>query len=162
VEEIHKILHKGLIAQSSSKQRPSQSPSQSVERDCNNGASEASSSNKFAVQNPWHKNKEQRATRTESDEDLAFTALKDSDVYRSLLSTVEWYRDSFLIGTFFADRRCAERNSNEGENVQICIGNTGVNKNAIPKYHPSTAMAHPLLISAAESYLRSIAAVDLL
>ena len=32
----------------------------------------------------------------------------------------------------------------------------------IPKSDPSTAMGHPLLLSAAENYLKSIAAVDLL
>lgn len=162
VEEIRKMVHRGLIGKSSSKQSPSQSPSQSVERGYNSGPSEASSNNRFVVRNPWHKNKEQRATTAESDEDLAFTVSKDSDAYLSLLSTAKWYRDSFLIGTLFADRRSAERNSRRGENIQILIGNTGVNKNAIPKSDPSTAMAHPLLISAAESYLRSIAAVDML
>jgi len=162
VEEIRKMVHRGLIAKSSSKQSPSQSPSQSVERGYNSGASEASSNNRFVVRNPWHKNKEQRATTAESDEDLAFTVSKDSDAYLSLLSTVKWYRDSFLIGTLFADRRSAERNSRRGENIQILIGITGVKKNAIPKSDPSTAMAHPLLISAAESYLRSISAVDML
>ncbi len=162
VEEIRKMVHRGLIAKSSSKQSPSQSPSPSlsVERNYNSGASEASSNNQFVVRNPWHKNNEQRATTAEKDEDLAFTVSKDSDAYRSLLSTVKWYRDSFLIGTLIADRRSAEWNSSE--NMQILIGNTGVNKNAIQKSDPSTAMAHPLLISAAESYLRSIAAVDML
>jgi hypothetical protein len=164
VEEIRKMVHRGLIAKSSSKQSPSQSPSpsQSVERNYNSGASEASSNNQFVVRNPWHKNNEQRATTADKDEDLAFTVSKDSDAYQSLLSTVKWYRDSFFIGNLFADRRSAERNSGRGENMQILIGNTGINKNAIPKSDPSTAMAHPLLISAAECYLRSIAAVDML
>jgi hypothetical protein len=162
VEEIRKTVHRGLVAKSSSKQRPSQSPSHSVERGYNSGASEASSNNQFVVRNPWHTNKEQRATTAESDENLAFTVSKDSDAYQSLLSTVKWYRDSFLIGTLFADRRSTERNSRRGENMQILIGNTGVDKNAIPKSDPSTAMAHPLLISSAERYLRSIAAVDML
>ncbi|KAL3808938.1 hypothetical protein ACHAXA_003558 [Cyclostephanos tholiformis] len=160
VEEIRKIVLMGITSQSSSKQRPSQSLSQRVELDDTGGASEpASSSNQFTIRNPWHKNKEHRAITTESDEDLAFSVSKDSDQYQNILSTVKWYRDSFLIGTSFADQRCAERESNKEKKF---MGNTSIRKNAIPKSDPSTAMAHPLLISSAESYLRSIAAVDML
>jgi hypothetical protein len=156
VEEIRKLVLRGLTAQSSSKLRPSQSPSQSFECGSNSGASEpASSSNQFAVRNLWQTNKEQRATTSESDEDLAFSVSKDSDAYRNILSTVKWYRDSFFIGTSFADQRSAERSSNKREDTQSLFGNPGVSD-------PSSAMAHPLLMSASENYLRSIAAVDLL
>jgi hypothetical protein len=160
VEEIRKIVLRGITTQSSSKQRPSQSSPQPVELDNTDGTSEpASSSNQFSIRNPWQKNKDHRATTTESDDDLAFSVSKDSDQYRSILSTVKWYRDYFLIGTSFADQRCAERDSNKGK---MFMDKTSINMDAIPKSDPSTAMAHPLLISSAESYLRSIAAVDML
>lgn len=158
VEEIRKIVLRGITAQSSSKQGPSRSSPQPVELDDTVGTSEpASSRNQFSIRNPRQKNKEHRATATGSVEDLAFSISKESDQYKSILSTVKWYRDSFLIGISFADERCAERESNEGNMVM-----NKTNINAIPKSDPSTAMAHPLLISSAESYLRSIAAVDML
>mmetsp|Transcript_21556 Transcript_21556/g.46886 ORF Transcript_21556/g.46886 Transcript_21556/m.46886 type:complete len:266 (-) Transcript_21556:349-1146(-) len=173
LEEVRKIFIRGLTAQgrSSGDNQRARSPSQKVERGNNSDTSEQKNSGeKILVRPPLQEDTKQQATVTESDEDLAFTIRKDSDTYRNIFSTVQWYRDSFLIGSAFADERSAERQGNrrqdekiqtKGENVQT-IGNQSVNQSVIPKSDPSTAMGHPLLLSAAESYIRSIAAVDLL
>jgi len=88
-----------------------------------------------------------------------------------IFATVQWYRDSFLIGSDYADKRSVER-SREKERIEkeknnhqlFSIGNYNKNeeKNIIPNSDPDTAYAHTLLLSAGENYLRSIAAVDLL
>lgn len=90
---------------------------------------------------------------------------------RNIFSTVQWYRDQFLIGSDYADQRSVER-PNEAvrhdERLQQFIGENQLTGNFragisfIPKSDPATAMGHPLLLSAGENYLRSIAAVDLL
>jgi len=105
------------------------------------------------------------------DNKLAFTFSKDSDTYQNIFSTVQWYRDSFLIGSDYADKRSIER-SNEKESTEeknnhqlFSIGKHYKNeekKNIIPNSDPDTAYAHTLLLSAGENYLNSIAAVDLL
>lgn len=112
---------------------------------------------------------------TENDEHddnkLAFTVTKDSDTYQNIFATVQWYRDSFLIGSDYADKRSLER-SREKERIEkeknnhqlFSIGNYNKNeeKNIIPNSDPDTAYAHTLLLSAGENYMRSINAVDLL
>jgi len=100
-------------------------------------------------------------TTTENNEakEFAFTISRDSDTYRSILSTACWYRDSLLVGSTCAAQRIdVEQNDvNNQENIKITPENsTKIN------IDPSTSMAHPLLLSTAENYLRSIAAVDLL
>ena len=113
-------------------------------------------------------------SKGDDGEELAFTVSKDSDTYRNILSTVQWYRDSFIIGSAYADQRSVERNQeltqnniveNNKQQLMVSIGNMqkdALERTVIPKSDPSTAMGHPLLLSAAENYLKSIAAVDLL
>jgi len=114
----------------------------------------------------------QQDTAKGSDEELTFDISKDSDTYRKIISTVKWHRDSFLIGSAFADQRSDEQQvsrkkgatihgQTSGENVQL-MGKQSPNQSAIPKSDPLTAMGHPILLSAGVSYIRSVAAVDLL
>lgn len=124
------------------------------------------SKDKNSVRTQRQKNKaEQRAAVESNDGELAFTIDKDSDTYRNIISTVEWYRDSFLIGSEFADQRNARRKA-ERENADklqmMGVNAPYVHESSIPKCDPSAATCHPLLLSAGESYIRSIAAVDLL
>jgi len=194
IGEVRKIVLRSLKAQGSTpngdtqQQRtpPTSRPaSQEVDKGSNSdnkrgedSSEEQSSSSISAKNNTFrHGQKEkaatvQRATIAVYDEELAFTVSKESDTYRNILSTVQWYRDSFLIGSSFADRRNAERkvvhNHNDvkvdssGEKLlhhHQSIMDQGV---IIPKSDPSTATGHPLLLSAFENYVRSTYAVDLL
>lgn len=106
----------------------------------------------------------QPATVEKASDELAFTISKDSDTYQKIFSNVQWYRDSFLIGSTYADQRSEERGANRrnGSDKAIFTENAVADYNSITDSDPSTAMAHPLLLSSAESYLRSIACVDLL
>ena len=102
-------------------------------------------------------------------DNLAFTISKDSDMYKNIFSTVQWYRDSYLIGSSAADQRSEERSgaSREQSNLQmISLNGSYLSANhqhsvALPKPDPETAIGYPLLLSVAENYVRSIAA-DLL
>ena len=54
----------------------------------------------------------------EEQQELAFKISKDSDTYKNIFSTVQWYRDSFLIGSDFADTRSAQRGKRASEQEQ--------------------------------------------
>ena len=151
LEEVRKIALRGLKAQGTSGDNQRERvASQEVDRSNNGDTSERpSSNNKTLVRTPRREKIVQKSTATESDDDLAFTVSKESDTYRNIFSTVQWYRDSFLIGSTFADERSAERKAiysghsekmqSSGENEHI-IGNGIVNQSIIPKSDPSTAM----------------------
>jgi len=189
IGEVRKIVLRSLKAQGSSangdtqQQRtsPSRSASQEVAKGSNSdskrgddSSEERSSSSISAKNNSFrHGKKEkttvQRATKTENDEELVFTVSKESDTYRNVLSTVQWYRDSFLIGSSFADRRNAERKVVHNDNdikvreKLLHYHQSSMDQGVvIPKSDPSTATGHPLLLSAFENYVRSTYAVDLL
>jgi len=194
IGEVRKIVLRSLKAQGSTansdtqQQRTppsSRSASQEVAKGSNNNSkrgddtSEERSISSISVKNNTlrHGQKEkttvQRATAAENDEELAFTVSKESDTYRNVLSTVQWYRDSFLIGSSFADRRSAERKvmhndndvkvDNSGEKLLLHHHQSSMDQSVIiPKSDPSTATGHPLLLSAFENYVRSTYAVDLL
>ncbi|KAL7528771.1 hypothetical protein ACHAXR_002622 [Thalassiosira sp. AJA248-18] len=169
LEEVRKLALRGLQTQSSNGDNRSRAISQEVERrnGADVGTSEQSSSrNEKLITTSRQENISQHQESTAVEEELAFTISKDSDTYRNIFSTVQWYRDSFLIGSTFADQRSVERKRKDeiqirGDNVHI-IGKQSSNQSVIPKSDPATAMGHPLLLSAAENYIRSIAAVDLL
>ncbi|KAL7468892.1 hypothetical protein ACHAXS_009139 [Conticribra weissflogii] len=47
--------------------------------------------------------------KEEGGEDLAFTIGKESETYKKIYSMVQWYRDTYLVGTEFADQRDVQR-----------------------------------------------------
>lgn len=110
----------------------------------------------------------------EKEDELAFTIAKDSDTYKKIFAMVQWYRDSFLVGCEFADRRSEEKQSNTDssrdyaatDNLNIFSRNNS--NTTLPKQYTNlnasnfTGMGHPLLLSAAENYISSKNAVDLL
>ncbi|KAL3786279.1 hypothetical protein HJC23_005357 [Cyclotella cryptica] len=111
------------------------------------------------------------------DDDLAFTISKDSETYKNIFSMVQWYRDSSIVGSEFADRRSAERechNSLDSEEKKFAeISNKIFNRNAnykslvesgdvYPKASDFTGTGHPLLAGLAESYIKSPHAIDVL
>ncbi|KAL7426130.1 hypothetical protein ACHAXH_000236 [Discostella pseudostelligera] len=163
LEEIRKIALRGIIS-AQNRGRTVTPSHDDVEE--NTGSSSASSSsvtewiekNHSTIPSP---SSSSTSTSNNGEKELAFTISRDSETYRSIISTACWYRDSVLIRSTFADQRIeinAEQNDiNNQEKIKIPTENpTKIN------IDPSTAMAHPLLLSAAENYLRSIAAVDLL
>lgn len=174
LDEVRKIALRGLETQVSGSGGNSSEPaaSREVGRRSNidgNTSKQPSSGNKAMSKTPLQEKASQQATIVGCDEDLTFTVEKDTDAYRNIMSTVKWYRDSFLIGSDFADKRSSDR-AGDSENDEIQNNGTKLhitsvhrsNRITIPTSDPSTAMGHPLLLSAAENYIRSIAAVDLL
>jgi len=156
---------------------------QSVQVDSNNNVKQENCNNSTATKHNTTKDKKienniqsikHNAPDNNDEHDdnkLAFTVSKDSDTYQNIFATIQWYRDSFLIGSDYADKRSVER-SREKEVIEkeknthqlFSIGKQNKNeeKNIIPNSDPDTAYAHTLLLSAGENYLKSIAAVDLL
>ncbi|KAL9179796.1 hypothetical protein ACHAXT_007766 [Thalassiosira profunda] len=169
VEEVRKIALRGLKGGKEPTQ-DQDAPRVATPADDAGASGQASSSK--SITSTQHKGKSTRqAMGAEDGEELAFTIDRDSDTYKSIFSTVQWYRDQFMIGTDFADRRSAERKGGNthspevqsvGESVMGIIGSQTTKRSDIPLSDPTTAMAHPLLLSSAESYVRSVAAVDLL
>lgn len=47
--------------------------------------------------------------KEEEKEELAFTIEKGSETYKNIYTMVQWYRDSYIVGTEFADQRSAQR-----------------------------------------------------
>mmetsp|Transcript_21867 Transcript_21867/g.45510 ORF Transcript_21867/g.45510 Transcript_21867/m.45510 type:complete len:298 (+) Transcript_21867:61-954(+) len=47
--------------------------------------------------------------KEEDQEELAFTIEKGSETYKNIYSMVQWYRDSYIVGTEFADQRSAQQ-----------------------------------------------------
>ncbi|KAL7541664.1 hypothetical protein ACHAWF_007001 [Thalassiosira exigua] len=161
LREVRKLAFKGLKATGSSGDNQLlRAASQEVEHNRNGPSNSGdTSASEAEIRNPQKMGTTgARASGAEDvGEELAFTLNKDSDTYRNIYSTVQWYRDSFLIGSSFADQRSVERKS-EGmqankQNAKQC---------SIPKPDPKTAMGHPLLLSSAVNYIRSVAAIDLL
>lgn len=111
-----------------------------------------------------------------SDNELAFRVEKDSDAYKQIYSMVEWYRDSYLVGTEYADRRTQEKKSNDSMGYDAIkfaeISNKIFNNNISYKslfgkeIHPKpsefTGMGYPFLTDYAEWYIKSTYARDLL
>lgn len=101
------------------------------------------------------------------EKELAFTISRNSETYRRIFSTASWYRDALLVGsttTDFDQINTIQKNVCDSEinNIKI-TADISTKVNNISKYHdPSTAMAHPFLLSAVENYLRSNTAVDFL
>lgn len=173
IKEVRKLALRGLKAQGSNgDDLPTRSGTQKAESCSDQSAHNKPTVDDLPTKTQMQCGKTQPSSTGTADngEELAFTVAKDSDAYRNIFSTVLWYRDSFLIGSAFADRRGAERSADaryDGANLRGDNGNTLDNQtshgiNVIPKPDPSTAMGHPLLVSAAENYVRSVAAVDLL
>lgn len=188
VEEVRSIALRGLSrnrdggGNGNPKERPAsnvseQAPSRGAKREESGGApgrgggaSRAREKSASARQIKVSKDTSNQHRAAEAAEELAFDVSRDSETYRNIFSTVQWYRDSFLIGSSYADRRsaerAAERSSDQDGRALQGIGIGGVismgNERNIPKSDPETAMGHPLLLSAAEGYLRSMSAVDLL
>jgi hypothetical protein len=90
---------------------------------------------------------------------------------------VEWYRDSYLIGEEFADRRSNEKKNNNSmgydamkfAEISNKIFNHNINYKSLferkylcPKPAEFTGMGHPFLADYAEWYTKSTYAVDLL
>ena len=170
LEEVRKLALRGIINsqsgglggvvpthEESSKGRQSSSAtaaSNSVGKriDTNHGSSTTSSSSS-------------PITNGENDggKELAFTISRGSEMYRSILSTACWYRDALLAGTAGANQtNNVEQNINKTKEHATSTKDYST-KIHIPTYaDPSSAMAHPLLLSAADTYLRSISAVNLL
>ena len=111
------------------------------------------------------------------DNELAFTIDKNSETYKTIYSTVEWYRDAYIIGTEFADRRKTEKNGHNAVGYDAIkfaeIGNKLFNSNinyetffgrqvTYPKASEFTGWGHPFLTDYAEWYIKSNYAVDLL
>lgn len=125
------------------------------------------------------KNSPRAHRRNEKDDDsndLAFTIDKNSETYKAIYSTVEWYRDAYIIGTEFADRRKNEKNGYNAVGYDAIkfaeIGNKLFNSNInyetffgkqlnYPKASEFTGLGHPFLTEYAEWYVNNYA-VDLL
>lgn len=124
------------------------------------------------LQQHEQRNKDQAATENE----MAFTIEKGSETYKNIHSMVEWYRDSYLIGSEFADRRSAEKKSNTlgydakkfaeirdkifNNNIRhACLFDKGC---TLPKSSELTGMAYPFLTDYAEWYIKTTYARDLL
>ena len=165
LEEVRKLALRGIINSQSggrggvvptheenSNGRQSSSNSVGTRIDTNHGSSTTSSSSSPI------KNGE-----NDGGKELAFTISRDSEMYRSILSTACWYRDALLAGTAGANQTnnvVHNINKNEEHATSTIEYSTKIH---IPTYaDPSSAMAHPLLLSAADTYLRSISAVNLL
>mmetsp|Transcript_5496 Transcript_5496/g.9987 ORF Transcript_5496/g.9987 Transcript_5496/m.9987 type:complete len:273 (-) Transcript_5496:198-1016(-) len=178
IEEVRKIVVRGLKAQGSDgdSQRGRVAPRELDGIENEDASERASGDTQNPAQTPQSgKVVTQKAltttsmkTSAESGKELAFTVSKDSDTYRNIYSTVQWYRDSFLVGSDYANQRNAEQTGARLDGKMQRSGETVINgikidkESATPKVDPSTSMGHPLLLSAAQNYLHSIAAVDLL
>ena len=123
------------------------------------------------------KEKIQQKAQEDEKEELMFTINKDSDAYRNIFSMVQWYRDSFIVGSEFADQRSVERrgeeskkkNDRESDNAKqtFSLPNSFLNVNpsiyaTIIPITKFTGYGYPLLHSYAESYIPSKDAVNLL
>lgn len=116
-----------------------------------------------------------------SDEKLAFTIEKDSETYKSIYGMVEWYRDSYLVGEEFADRRNDEKNKKVSIRTFNTLGydpkkfaeisNKILNHNISslferhhinPKPSEFTGLGYPFLTDYAEWYIKSNYVIDLL
>mmetsp|Transcript_37682 Transcript_37682/g.80490 ORF Transcript_37682/g.80490 Transcript_37682/m.80490 type:complete len:264 (-) Transcript_37682:389-1180(-) len=171
LEEVRKIVSRGLKAPCAyDDNQQTQGPQEQEHSKLGDTSEQPSSSNEKSFRNPRKEKVTPQSTTSENDEELAFTVDKESDTYRNIYSTVQWYRDSFLMGSTFADQRSAVRKViHSGNNVKLresgkktVMGNQITNQGVLPKSDPPTALGHPLLLSAAESYIRSISAIDLL
>ena len=179
LEEVRKIALRGLSESGNNNNQIRQRTG--VEESARADFSHLPNSSKKTVENNTNtyvtpESKSTPLSEGDDGEELAFTVSKDSDTYRNIFSTVRWYRDSFFIGTAYADQRSVERNQEltqnntvENNKQQINMVSIGSNirkdaleRTVIQKSDPSTAISHPLLLSSAENYLKSIAAVDLL
>ena len=117
-----------------------------------------------------------------SDEKLAFTIEKDSETYKGIYSMVEWYRDSYLVGEEFADRRKDEKNKKVSIRTFNTLGydpkkfaeisnkifNHNITSlferqhNIYPKPSEFTGLGYPFLTDYVEWYVKSNYAIDLL
>lgn len=112
-----------------------------------------------------------------SEDEIAFKIPKDSEMYKNIFSMVQWYRDSFMVGSEFADHRSAARegqNSLNGEeNVFAEVSNKIFHHsvyyksqagkgNVQPKASDFTGIGHPYFTGLAESYIMSPHAIDVL
>ena len=117
-------------------------------------------------------------TKTADSDDLAFTVSRDSDTYRNIFSMVQWYRDSLLMGSEFADRRNAERQSTPDDKPKV-DRRRNAQKSTTNRTRPwnsdsplgyqtlhsnipdsATAWAYPPLLAAAENCIRSQSVAD--
>ncbi len=158
LEEVRKIALRGIISAQNGGRNVAQS-----EQDWDGRRMSSDSMNERITLRTSSSLTTTTTTRMRTDEndgakELAFTVARDSETYRRILSTACWYRDALLIGATSANQRnIVQQNvSDSDECIQIFTSNSTKPNVA------SSAMAHPLLLSAAENYLRSVAAVDLL
>ena len=111
------------------------------------------------------------------DDELAFTLDKDSDTYKNIYSMVEWYRDSYLVGSEYADRRSSEKKNNnligydtmKFADISNKIFNHNINYRSLfgggytyPKPSEFTGVGQLFFKDYAEWYIKSTYSVDLL
>lgn len=86
--------------------------------------------NPTRVQTPPSSNRQSKSKTTnndkESPEELAFTIDKDSETYHNILSMAKWYRDSFFIGSEYA-------NVNQQQQQQQHHPQQGITNNQSPR-----------------------------
>jgi len=181
VNELRKLALRGLDVQQQQQQQQLRQPQPFTDNKKVTHSVQGDSGNVIkstTVRQVHPENKQSTPAATSLDnakqDNLAFTISKDSDMYKHIFSTVQWYRDSYLIGSSYADQRSEERSGasreqslQRGNHLQmISLNGSYLSANhqhsvALPKPDSETAIGYPLLLSVAENYLRTNAA-DLL
>ena len=176
VEEVRGILLRDLSTDSasSSKDQPNQ---EVVRRDTAQSATPRQS-DAIKTNSRQHNHAQQKNTDAPENE-LAFTIEKDSETYKNIYSMVEWHRDSYLVGTEFADRRTSQKKSINPTSlgydtvkfaeIRDKLFNNNIHYRSLfgrdfiqPKPSEFTGMGYPFLTDYAEWYIQSTYARDLL